>query len=71
MVGDRWAMAEYRAYRVGLDGHFIGYEPLVCVNDAEATAKARRLVDGYDIELWSGERFVVRLGRKQDQKTNG
>jgi hypothetical protein len=64
-------MAEYRAYTVGLDGHFIGYEPLVCANDAEATTKARRLVDGYDIELWSGERFVARLDRKRDQKTNG
>lgn len=25
-------MAEYRAYRVGLDGHFVGIEPLVCTD---------------------------------------
>ena len=23
-------MADYRVYTVGLDGHFIGFEPLVC-----------------------------------------
>jgi hypothetical protein len=58
-------MADYRAYRVGIDGHFIGYEPLVCRDDDEAVAKARKqLVDGHDIELWSGPRFVIRLTRK-------
>jgi hypothetical protein len=25
---------------------------------------ARQLVDGHDIELWSGERFIIRLQRK-------
>ena len=54
-------MTEYRAYTVGDDGHFVGFEPLVCANDAEAIEKASRLVDWYDIELWSGERFVKRL----------
>jgi len=47
--------------RIGLDGHFVGFEPLVCANDTEATEKAQRLVDDHDIELWSGERFVIRL----------
>jgi hypothetical protein len=54
-------MAEYRAYTVGDDGHFIGFEPMICRDDAEAVAKAHRLVDGHDIELWSGPRFVIRL----------
>jgi hypothetical protein len=54
-------VAEYRAYTVGDDGHFIGFEWLVSANDAEAIGKAKRLVDGHDIELWSGERFVIRL----------
>jgi hypothetical protein len=48
-------MAEYRLYTVGHEGHFVGYEPLVCVNDAEAIEKAKRLVVAQDIELWSGE----------------
>ena len=54
-------MPEYRACTVGLDGHFAGFEPLICADDTEATDKAQRLVDGHDIELWSGHRLVVRL----------
>ena len=57
-------MTEYRAYTVGTDGHFIGYQPLICADDTEAIAKARRLADGHDIELWSGDRLVARLGDK-------
>ncbi|WP_146688113.1 hypothetical protein [Bradyrhizobium canariense] len=57
-------MAEYRVYTVGIDGHFVGYEPLVCLDDREAIAKAERLVDGHDIELWSGDRLVIQLNRK-------
>ena len=33
-------MAEYRAYTVGLDGHFVASRPLVCADDAEAIEKA-------------------------------
>ena len=57
-------MAEYRAYIVGIDGHFMGYEPLICMDDAEAIDNAKRLVDGHDIELWCGERLVTRLEYK-------
>jgi hypothetical protein len=57
-------MAEYRAYTVGRDGHFIGFEPLICADDFEATERAKRLVDGHDIELWSGTRLVIRLKHK-------
>jgi hypothetical protein len=59
--GAKAGMADYRAYTVGLDGPFVGYQPLVCPDDAEATDKARRLVGGHDIELWCGTRLVVRL----------
>jgi hypothetical protein len=59
-------MTEYRAYVVGIDGHFISFEPLVCDDDAEATEKAKRLVDGHAVELWSGARMVVRLERKPE-----
>jgi hypothetical protein len=54
-------MAEYRAYIVGDDEHFLGYEPLVCGDEAEAIELARRLCDGHDIELWCLERMVIRL----------
>jgi hypothetical protein len=52
---------EYRAYIVGLDGHFMRFEALICRDDGEAIAKAKRILDGHDIELWNGTRFVTRL----------
>jgi hypothetical protein len=55
------AMAEYRTYTVGLDGHFVRSQALICADDAEAIEKAKRFVDGHDIELWSGDRFIIRL----------
>jgi len=33
---------------------FHGFKPPVCLDDAEAIEKAKRMVDGQDIELWSG-----------------
>ena len=54
-------VAEYRAYVVGHDGHFMRFEALICADDAEAIEKAKRLVDIHDVELWSGERLVARL----------
>jgi hypothetical protein len=52
---------EYRAFIVGSDGHFTGSELLICADDAEAIAKAKRLVINHDVELWSGARLVIRL----------
>jgi hypothetical protein len=57
-------MAEYRAFTVGPDGHFMGFEPLICADDSEAIMLAKRLVDGLDVELWSGDRLVIRLRAK-------
>jgi hypothetical protein len=54
-------MADYRAYVVGDDGHFVSFERFACRDDGEAIAKAKRSVDGHDVELWSGERFIVTL----------
>jgi hypothetical protein len=51
-------MPEYRAYTVGDDGHFNGYEPLVCANDEEAIAKAKILAQHHRVELWSGPRLI-------------
>jgi hypothetical protein len=61
-------MPEYRAYQVGLDGRFVGFEPLVCADDNEATERARRLVNGHDVELWNGERLVSTLKHKPQSK---
>jgi len=54
-------VAEYRADTVGDDGHFVDYRPIVCRDDAEAIARAKRLVDGHDVELWNRARFVIKL----------
>jgi hypothetical protein len=58
-------VVDYRAYFVGSDGHFVSFVGLSCSDDAEAIAQARRLIVDQDIELWSGERFIVRLPQKQ------
>jgi hypothetical protein len=57
-------VVEYRAYLVDQDGHFVSLEPMVCADDAEAIEKAQHLVDRFSVELWSGERFVIRLEAK-------
>ena len=57
-------MAEYRAYVVGAEGHFIGFEIITGRDDADAITKARGLMDGHDIEIWLLERFVIRLKHK-------
>ena len=54
-------MSEYRAYLIGHDGHFASSRSFVCGNDADATVWAKHLFDGHDVELWSGDRFVIRL----------
>ena len=54
-------MNEYRAYLIGTDGHFASSRSFACPNDADATIWAKQLIDGHDVELWSGDRFVIRL----------
>jgi hypothetical protein len=57
-VGTGIAMAEYRAYLIGIDGHFLRAVELVCPDDEIAKEYAKRLVDGHDVELWQGERKI-------------
>jgi hypothetical protein len=57
-------MPEYRAYAVGDDGHFNGYEPLVCANDEEAITKAKVLSRRHGVELWSGPRLVSSIPKQ-------
>ena len=59
-------MVDYRVYFVGSDGHFVRFVGLSCSDDAEAIEQARRLIESQDIELWSGERFIIRLPPKRD-----
>ena len=54
-------MSEYMAYSIGLDGYLIAVKALHCADDVEAAEKAEGLVEGRDIELWCGDRFVIRF----------
>jgi hypothetical protein len=56
-------MPEYCVYSLGDDGHFIGFETMICVDDSEAMEKAKRLSERSPVELWSGARFVIRLSQ--------
>jgi hypothetical protein len=47
-----------------VDGHFINAVLLDCADDKAAIESAKQLIDGHDIELWSGERLITRLERK-------
>lgn len=49
-------MKDYRAFTIGQDGHISGAEGFA--DDEEALQKARRLVDGHDVEIWQLERKV-------------
>jgi hypothetical protein len=61
-------MLEYRAYILGHDGHLIRCEPLVCPDDADAIEKAKRLVDGHDVELWQRDRLIAKFPRQPEHK---
>lgn len=65
-------MPDYRAYLIGgIDGHrfikaeFLSDHP----DDAAAMAAAKRLVDGQDVELWDGPRFVARFSPDGEVKS--
>jgi len=52
-------MPDYRAYKIKND-HSSGVPiTITCDNDREAIEAAKRLVDGHDVELWDGSRFVI------------
>jgi len=57
-------MPDYRAYTIGIDGHFNSIRVEFLHNhsdDATAIEAARQLVDSHDIELWDRDRFVGRF----------
>ena len=58
-------MVEYRVYEIGDDDHIVKSTPLVCRDDREAIEKAREFAGGRVIEIWSGERFVMRLAPEE------
>jgi hypothetical protein len=61
-------MDRYHIYFVGSDGLFSGAQFLECADDQEAIQKAQQFVDGHDVELWDGKRFVARFAHKGRSK---
>jgi hypothetical protein len=61
-------MPQYRAYLMSGD-HTVGapYE-LICDNDDDAIARARRLDLDWDIEIWQLDRLVIRLPWRTSSK---
>ena len=60
------AMAEYRAYIVGMEGRIVRAVELLCPDDDSAKEHARNLVDGHDVELWQGVRQIAKFRHKPD-----
>jgi hypothetical protein len=61
-------MPTYRIYFLD-EGAHIARPPVVldCVDDQEASEKARQYIDGKDLEVWRGNHLIVtfpRIGRQ-------
>lgn len=57
-------MAAYRVFFVDADDHISRAPKIVeCADDQEAIAMAKQFVDGADMELWEGRRFIGRIPR--------
>ncbi len=51
---------------VGADGHFVGFEPIVCDTDEQAIGRAKLFLGDRGIEVWCGARLVTSLKPKLD-----
>jgi hypothetical protein len=64
-------MPDYRIYTVTSGGRIHGVPTIIsCVDDREATEKARELIPGASIDVWERDRRVARISphsaRNQD-----
>jgi hypothetical protein len=57
-------MQEYCAYIIGPDGHILSRIDLHCADEREAKECAVRLVDGQNLELWQGDRWIAEFKRR-------
>ncbi|MHC2017206.1 hypothetical protein [Methylobacterium sp. CM6247] len=48
----------YRVFLLAKTGGVIGMVPFAVQDDSEAVERAKAMVDGHDIELWDGSRFI-------------
>jgi hypothetical protein len=49
----------YRAYLIGRSGQILRRIDLLCASDESAKAHAKRLLDGFTVELWEAARLVA------------
>jgi hypothetical protein len=54
-------MTDYRVYVIGTDGHFVKAVELDRASDSAAIETAEQFIDGHDLEVWQGDRFIIRL----------
>ena len=59
-------MQYYRVYVIGRDGHFIRSIDLSCADDGAAIESIKQLIDGYDLELWQGDRRIARFNSQPE-----
>lgn len=52
-------MHAYRAYLIGSDGVIFSRVELGCEDEETAIARAKKLVDGHDVEVWDGARKIA------------
>ena len=57
-------MNEYRAFFLDQEGHIFSALGFDAADDEEALQKARRLVDGHDVEVWQLTRKVGLVKRE-------
>jgi hypothetical protein len=61
---DTLTVSSYQAYAVDLSGCLVECQGMVCRDDREAVAEAKRLINDHDVEVWNGDRFVIRLVKR-------
>ena len=67
-------MADYRIYRVDMDGRVVSEFDTCCADDEAACVAALRVAEGHSkVEVWSGFRWVATCGRSisADTPING
>lgn len=55
-------MPDYRLYKLAHNGHIA--EPSFIITqptDEDAIEQVKQLLDGHDLELWQGQRLVIKL----------
>jgi hypothetical protein len=61
-------MADYRIYILANNDEVTKRIRIECADDEAAIAVARQYIDGRDVEVWQGDRRILRLDRPWKDK---